>query len=130
MKLKKCLQKNIIARGNGRSYGDIAIGAETTICTKNLNKIISLIMTLRISCPVRGFARKYNWEELAHGCSICYSYIAADVHGKNHHKEGNFGKYINWIEIISGMEVSKCFRKFKSFNLVGLMVLSQKYQYT
>ena len=26
--------------------------------------------------------------------------IASDVHGKNHHLEGSFGNYVNWIEII------------------------------
>ena len=35
--------------------------------------------------------------------------VAADVHGKNHHKEGNFGKYINWIEIIcEDGSIKKC----------------------
>ena len=27
--------------------------------------------------------------------------IACDVHGKNHHKEGSFGNYVNWIEILN-----------------------------
>ena len=31
--------KNIIARGNGRSYGDAAIGATSTVSMKNFNKV-------------------------------------------------------------------------------------------
>ena len=27
--------------------------------------------------------------------------IACDVHGKNHHKEGSFGNYVNWLEIVN-----------------------------
>ena len=38
LKLKK---GNLIARGNGRSYGDSAININNTISMKNFNKIIS-----------------------------------------------------------------------------------------
>ena len=35
--------------------------------------------------------------------------IAADVHGKNHHKEGSFGNFIEWFEIINSKgEIIKC----------------------
>ena len=27
--------------------------------------------------------------------------IAADVHGKNHHKEGSFGNFVEWLDIIN-----------------------------
>ena len=27
--------------------------------------------------------------------------IAADVHGKNHHKDGNFSNFVKWIELVN-----------------------------
>jgi len=37
--------------------------------------------------------------------------IAADVHGKNHHKEGSFGAYVNWIDVMGADgEVRRCSR--------------------
>ena len=41
--------------------------------------------------------------------------IAADVHGKNHHKEGSFGDYIEWLEIITtNGEIKRCSKKENS----------------
>lgn len=38
--------------------------------------------------------------------------VAADVHGKNHYKDGSFGKYLDWIEIIGSKgKLIKCSSK-------------------
>ena len=38
--------------------------------------------------------------------------VACDVHGKNHHKEGSFGDYIEWLEIITANgEIKRCSKK-------------------
>ena len=37
--------------------------------------------------------------------------VASDVHGKNHHKNGSFSKYIKWLEIINiDGEIIRCSR--------------------
>ena len=33
--------------------------------------------------------------------------IACDVHGKNHHKDGSFGNFVNWIEIFNDKNDTK-----------------------
>ena len=58
--------------------------------------------------------------------------IAADVHGKNHHKDGNFSNYVRWIDILNSEgEIQRCSktqnaRLFKwtmgSMGLTGIIV--------
>ena len=50
--------------------------------------------------------------------------VAADVHGKNHIKNGSFGRYVDWIEIMNiDGEIVKCSRDENSelfFSLGGM----------
>ena len=40
---------------------------------------------------------------------------ACDVHGKNHHKDGSFGNYIEWLEIINSEgEIKRCSKTINS----------------
>lgn len=94
----------VIARGNGRCYGDASLG-EHIFSTKRLNKFISfdrlngiieceagvlLSEILEVSVPQGYFlyvtpGTKYVTVGGA---------IASDVHGKNHHAEGCFSEFV------------------------------------
>lgn len=94
----------VIARGNGRCYGDASLG-EHIFSTKKLNKFISfdrlngiiecesgvlLSDVLEISVPQGYFLYVTPGTKLI---SIGGA-IASDVHGKNHHSEGCFSEYV------------------------------------
>lgn len=105
-KIKEFVQNHneVIARGNGRCYGDASLG-ESIFSTKKLNKFISfdrlngiiecesgvlLSDVLEISVPQGYFLYVTPGTKLI---SIGGA-IASDVHGKNHHSEGCFSEYV------------------------------------
>jgi FAD/FMN-containing dehydrogenase len=94
-----------VARGNGRAYGDAGIGVRQTISMAHLNRMRAfnaqtgqvtveaglLLSDLIETCLPRGFL-----PYALPGTSFITvgGAIAADVHGKNHHREGGFGQYV------------------------------------
>ena len=105
-KIKEFVKSNneVIARGNGRCYGDASLG-ENIFSTKRLNKFISfdrlngiiecesgvlLSEILEISVPQGYFLYVTPGTKFV---SVGGA-IASDVHGKNHHAEGCFSEYI------------------------------------
>ncbi|CAA7194658.1 FAD-binding oxidoreductase [Chryseobacterium potabilaquae] len=94
----------VIARGNGRCYGDASLG-ESIFSTKKLNKFISfdrlngiiecesgvlLSDVLEIAVPQGLFLYVTPGTKFV---SVGGA-IASDVHGKNHHAEGCFSEYV------------------------------------
>ncbi|WP_449386745.1 FAD-binding protein [Chryseobacterium lineare] len=94
----------VIARGNGRCYGDASLG-EHIFSTKKLNKFISfdrlngiiecesgvlLSDILEITVPQGYFLYVTPGTKFV---SVGGA-IASDVHGKNHHMEGCFSEYV------------------------------------
>lgn len=99
-------QQASIARGMGRAYGDAAISASgTTVLTErldrflafdadtgvlraeagvSLNAILHLVMAKGWFLPVTPGTRYVSLGGA----------IAADVHGKNHHQVGSFGRFV------------------------------------
>ncbi|MFL9834282.1 FAD-binding oxidoreductase [Chryseobacterium terrae] len=105
-KIKEFVQNHneVIARGNGRCYGDASLG-ESIFSTKKLNKFISfdrlngiiecesgvlLSDVLEISVPQGYFLYVTPGTKFV---SVGGA-IASDVHGKNHHSEGCFSEYV------------------------------------
>ena len=111
IKKKIVEEKNIIARGNGRSYGDSAISKENTISMLKFNKIISFNektgeLIAESGALLKDIIDKYlplGWfPYVTPGSKLVTlgGMVAANVHGKNHHKDGSFGQYVNWIDLI------------------------------
>ena len=110
----------IIARGNGRAYGDSAISEKNTINMKNFNNILSfnedngtLIVESGVLLEdiIKTFLPKGWFPYVTPGSKYVTvgGMIAADVHGKNHHKDGSFGNFIEWIDLINNEgKINRC----------------------
>jgi len=112
--------KSYIPRGNGRSYGDSAVNKSLTINMTGMNRFLEwnehtgeLIAEsgVLIADILDAFLPNGWFPYVTPGTKFITlgGAIACDVHGKNHHKEGSFGNYVNWIEIVNHKnEIMRC----------------------
>lgn len=110
--LSKIIQRgNAIARGNGRSYGDSSISQTNTIHMKYFNRMLAfdensgqLIAEagVMLADVIEVFLERGWFPAVTPGTKFVTlgGMIAADIHGKNHHKDGSFGRYVDWIDIV------------------------------
>ena len=103
---------SVIARGQGRSYGDAAMSAEGVVMlTERLNRFLSFD-------EATGVLRAEAGATLAEVIDVLLprgwfppvtpgtkfvslgGALAADVHGKNHHRDGTFGAHVTELEIV------------------------------
>ena len=102
----------MIARGNGRAYGDSAIGSKNTIHMKYFNRMLSfntdtgtLTAEAGVSLEdvIKVFLPRGWFPYVTPGTKFVTlgGMAAADVHGKNHHKEGSFSNFVDWIELMN-----------------------------
>lgn len=115
----------VIARGNGRCYGDASLG-EHIFSTRKLNKFISfdrlngviecesgvlLSDILEIAVPQGYFLYVTPGTKFV---SVGGA-IASDVHGKNHHAEGCFSEYVIEFKLmIENGDIITCSREENS----------------
>jgi len=112
--------ESYIPRGNGRSYGDSAINKDLTITMTRMNRLLQwnqesgelvaesgvLIADIIDTLLPRGW---FPYVTPGTKFVTLGGAIACDVHGKNHHKDGSFGNFVNWIEIFNNNnEVVRC----------------------
>jgi decaprenylphospho-beta-D-ribofuranose 2-oxidase len=124
--IKVISNEDAIPRGNGRSYGDSAISKHNTICMKNFNRMLrfdnkkGLIVVesgILLSEIIKTFLPRGWFPKVTPGSKFVTigGMVACDVHGKNHHKDGSFGKYVEWMDIItSDGEIKRCSRKINA----------------
>jgi hypothetical protein len=105
-------KKSFIPRGAGRSYGDSA-NSDNVLQSSKINQVlkfdkISGIITCEAGVTFRDLITIIVPEGWFFPVTPGTSYltvggaIAADVHGKNHHKEGSFSDYVLNIDMILG----------------------------
>ena len=116
----------LIARGNGRSYGDSSIGLQKTIDMKNFNKIISFdnekgYLIAEAGTILKDIIKKilpHGWfPYVTPGTKFASlgGMIAANIHGKNHHIDGNFSNFVQWIDLVdSEGKLVRCSRNKNS----------------
>ena len=119
----KVLKGNAIARGNGRAYGDSAISVENTLHLKHFNRILEFNETngqlvaeagLMLFDIIDLFIHRGFFPAITPGTKFVSlgGMIAADVHGKNHHKDGSFGNFVDWIDVLTeDGSIQRCSKK-------------------
>ncbi|CAA9329834.1 MAG: FAD linked oxidase domain protein, partial [uncultured Microvirga sp.] len=104
-------RSGVIARGNGRAYGDAAIGEEATLAARALDRMRSFDpQTGRLTVEagvlladiLAAFVHRGFFPPVVPGTKLVTvgGMIATDVHGKNHHREGGFGDHVEGFTLL------------------------------
>ena len=121
--LREIKKGNVIARGNGRSYGDSAQNIQKTINMRGFNKMLSFdnkfgVLEAEAGVLVEDIINTFlpkGWFPYVTPGSKFVSIgglISADVHGKNHHNEGSFRNYVEWLDLINNEgSIVRCSRE-------------------
>lgn len=105
-------QESNLARGQGRSYGDAALNSHGTVTlTERLDRFLEFDAESGLLTVEGGATLKHVLETMVPkgwflpvtpgtkhssigGC------VAADVHGKNHHRDGSFGQHLTSLDMV------------------------------
>lgn len=135
----EAVSSGTVARGNGRAYGDAAIGVARTVAMTGFDRVrwfdpvtglIRLEAGILLSDLIDTFGSRGFLPFVVPGTRFVSigGAIAADVHGKNHHCEGGFGRYVDSLLLRTGQgEVIEASREQNSdafFATVGGMGLT------
>lgn len=112
----------LIARGNGRAYGDSALNREQTLTMRGMGRMLSFDASAGVLVAEAGvlleeviatFLPRGWFPAVTPGTKLVTlgGMIAADVHGKNHHGEGSMRNCVDWLDLAGadGM-VRRCSR--------------------
>ena len=102
----------LIARGNGRSYGDAALNPDMTLSMLAMDRMHAFdTQTGRLTCEagvlladILGVFVPRGWFlPVVPGTKFVTvgGMIAADVHGKNHHIDGSFGAHVESLILVT-----------------------------
>jgi decaprenylphospho-beta-D-ribofuranose 2-oxidase len=112
-----------IARGSGRAYGDSAISRRNTIDMRHFDRMLGfdpqngqLVAEAGVSLAdvVAVFLPRGWFPAVTPGTKFVTlgGMIAADIHGKNHHRDGAMGSSVDWFDVMDASgAVRHCSRK-------------------
>lgn len=121
--LLKFSSGSTLARGLGRSYGDAALNNESLISTESLNCILDFdLETGTLVCQpglsfkelIEVFLPRGWFAPVSPGTKFVTmgGAIAADIHGKNHHKDGSFVNCLQSFQLLTAKgELLDCSRQ-------------------
>ncbi len=100
----------LIARGNGRSYGDAALNPDLTLSMLAMDRMWAFDAgTGLLDCEagvlladiLETFVPRGWFPPVVPGTGLVTvgGMIAADVHGKNHHRDGSFGAHVEALTL-------------------------------
>lgn len=113
-------QQGVIARGNGRAYGDSAISEAATIHIRHLNRMfafdpktgqLTAEAGVLLGDIIDSFLPRGWFPMVTPGTKYVTlgGAIAADVHGKNHHADGSFRNCVDWVEVMGAdASITRC----------------------
>lgn len=116
-------QGPLIGRGNGRGYGDCALNQTSTVDMRRFNRMLAfdpakgqLIAEagVLLSDVIATFLPRGWFPTVTPGTKFVTigGMVAADVHGKNHHRDGSFAACVDWIDIMTADgSVRRCSRE-------------------
>lgn len=101
----------LVARGNGRSYGDAAVGETATLMCRELSRMKAFdpstaLLTVEggtmLSDILHAFIPRGYFPPVVPGTKFVTigGMIASDVHGKNHHRDGGFGNHVTEFRLV------------------------------
>ena len=126
--LPKLMQRagTLIPRGNGRSYGDAALNTELTLSMLAMDRMLAFdAETGILTCEsgvllgdiLNTFVPRGWFPPVVPGTKHVSvgGLIAADVHGKNHHRDGSFGTHVEALTLATADgDIRECSRdKYK-----------------
>lgn len=119
-------RSGIVARGAGRAYGDAAIGTQVTMSSLGLDRMrcfnpatgtLTVEAGVTIADVLAAFVPRGFFLRVVPGTKLVTigGAIAADVHGKNHHRDGGFGNVVESFRLaLSGGKIVNCSRSENS----------------
>lgn len=106
-------QRNYIARGLGRSYGDSSLNSESGVIVQTLQDrflsfdeatgVVECESGVSLAEIIDTFLPRGWFLPTTPGTKFVTvgGAIAADVHGKNHHRDGSFGNFVEELQLLT-----------------------------
>ncbi|HXN85159.1 MAG TPA: FAD-binding oxidoreductase [Candidatus Binataceae bacterium] len=116
--------QKLIARGAGRAYGDAALNADNRVVDlQRLNRMLEFDADtgilraeagVTIDEIIRVFTRRGYFPAVVPGTRFVTmgGAVAADIHGKSHHRDSSFGTHLLWFDLmLASGEIKQCSRE-------------------